>query len=160
MIVYLHFDTVEMKRFLLLAIVFICWFYSDAQSLNNQGVGNRNAKPEIFRQLDLNQDARLERLVEMHIRKNESSGGINGFRVEIFFSSALDARKKALDTKASFMNAYPNIEVYVIYVSPDFKVRVGNFRTRNEALALMKQVQELFPKAFIVPDIIEFPGLN
>lgn len=119
-----------------------------------------NNEPRIFRELDINQDPELVRLVDLHIRHNETAQTMNGYRVEIFFSSALDARQKALAVKSSFLREYPETSVYVLYVSPDFKVRVGNFRTKNEALHLMKAIQGRFPKAFIVPDLIEFPSLN
>lgn len=120
----------------------------------------QNPVADIFLRPGMDQDPELIKLVGLHIRKNESARGINGFRVEIFFSSALDARQRALQTKAAFLRDYPDVNVYVIYVSPDFKVRVGDFRTKSEALAMMKKIQDRFPKAFLVPDMIEFPNLN
>ena len=116
--------------------------------------------PEILQGLDVKQDPRLTRLIGLHIRNNEKMKKISGYRVEIFFSSALDARQKALQTKTEFLREYPDINIYVVYVSPDFKVRVGDFRSKNEALELMKKIQGRFPKAFIVPDSIEYPSLN
>jgi len=149
-----------MKKVFILIPLFFIWGGILAQSVAPGYSLIQDSRPGIFQKLGLEQDPEVIRLVELHIRKNESLKGINGFRVEIFFSSALDARQKALQTKAAFLRDYPNMNVYVIYVSPDFKVRVGDFRTKNEALALMKLVQNQFPKAFIVPDIIEFPNLN
>ena len=148
-----------MKRVLILFSFLLAWGTLMGQTLNNSVAAFQNPVPEIFKRIENGQDSQLIRLVSLHIRKNESLRGINGYRVEIFFSSALDARQKALQTKAAFLKDYPDTNVYVIYVSPDFKVRVGDFRTKNEALAMMKQVQDRFPKAFIVPDIIEFPNL-
>ncbi len=147
------------KVFILIPLFFICVEIL-GQSVATGNPMIRDTSPGIFQKLGIEQDPNHIRLVELHIRKNESIKGIDGFRVEIFFSSALDSRQKALQTKAAFLRDYPDMNVYVIYVSPDFKVRVGDFRTKNEALALMKLVQNQFPKAFIVPDIIEFPNLN
>jgi hypothetical protein len=117
------------------------------------------SQPDIFRKLNINQDPRMEELVKLHIRKSQHGGKIPGFRVEIFFSSEMNARQKAQSMKGEFLAAYPDINVYVTYVSPDFKVRVGDFKTRNEALKLMNEIQNQFPKAFVVPDIIELPKL-
>ncbi len=149
-----------MKKVFILIPLFFIWGEILGQSVATGYTLIQDNRPGIFQKLGIEQDPELIRLVELHIRKNESIKGMNGFRVEIFFSSALDARQKALQTKATFLRDYPDMNVYVIYVSPDFKVRVGDFRTKNEALALMKLVQNQFPKAFIVPDIIEFPNLN
>ena len=149
-----------MKRLLLLITLFFTGGYLLAQPLASGNNAAQNPTPEIFQKLGIEQDPDLMRLVGLHIRKNESIRGMHGFRVEIFFSSALDARQRALQTKAAFLRDYPDVNVYVIYLSPDFKVRVGDFRTKSEALAMIKQIQDRFPKAFLVPDIIEFPNLN
>ncbi len=82
---------------------------------------------------------------------------MQGYRVEIFFSSDLNARQRAQQIKGEFLSSFPETNVYITYLSPDFKVRVGDFRTRNDALKLMKEIQGRFPKAFVVPDLIEIP---
>ncbi len=129
------------------------------QSTQREGSTSSANTQDIFRKLDIPQDPRLVELIRLHIRRNQQGGKMEGFRVEIFFSSALNARQKAQSIKNEFLSAYPDVNVYISYVSPDFKVRVGDFRTRNEALKLMKEVQGRFPKAFVVPDLIELPKL-
>jgi hypothetical protein len=114
---------------------------------------------DIFRRLKINQDPRFEELVRLHIRRNRQANGIPGYRVEIFFSSEINARQKAQSIKSEFMAAYPGYNAYITFVSPDFKVRVGDFRSRNDAIRLMKEIQGRFPKAFVVPDLIEIPRL-
>lgn len=149
-----------MKRLFLLITLLIAGGYLLAQPLATGNISTQYPTPEIFQKLGIEQDPELIRLVGMHIRKNESTRGINGFRVEIFFSSALDARQRALQTKAAFLKDYPDINAYDIYVSPDWKVRVGDFRTKSEALSMIKKIQDRFPKAFLVPDMINYPNLN
>ncbi len=114
---------------------------------------------DIFRRLKINQDPRFEELVRYHVRRNRQTSGIPGYRVEVFFSSEINARQRAQGIKSEFMSAYPGYNAYITFVSPDFKVRVGDFRTRNDALRLMKEIQGRFPKAFVVPDLIEIPRL-
>jgi hypothetical protein len=145
-----------------MVLVLVLMFCRTTEGQNPQGdnPGAQSNTPEILQDLDVRQDPRLTWLIGLHIRNNEKMNKTSGYRVEIFFSSALDARQKALQTKTTFLRDYPDINVYVLYVSPDFKVRVGDFRTKNEALELMKKIQGRFPKAFIVPDNIEYPSLN
>ena len=38
------------------------------------------------------------------------------------------------DQKVKFLSKYPEHEVHIKYDAPNFKVRVGDFRTKNEAL--------------------------
>ncbi|WP_321368145.1 SPOR domain-containing protein [uncultured Draconibacterium sp.] len=110
--------------------------------------------------LNVNRDARLDKMLKWHIEKNQKREGMDGYRVEIFFSSSLDAKEQALNTKTEFLTNYPEFPVHIKFVAPNFRVRVGDFRTKNEALKLYKQVQKDYPAAFIVPDVIEFPLLK
>jgi hypothetical protein len=149
-----------MIKYLLVFLALLLNMSVMAQSTHSHTDLQANDQPAIFVKLGIEQDPEIVRLVGTHIRNNESVRRISGYRVEIFFSSSLDARQKALETKTTFLRENPDVAVYVLYVSPDFKVRVGDFRTKNEALHLMKKIQGRFPKAFIVPDNIELPSLN
>ena len=51
------------------------------------------------------------------------------------------------------------MDVYVVYESPNFKVRAGNFRNKIEAQKLLHDVRGKYDGAFIVSDKIKFPKL-
>ncbi|HPS12603.1 MAG TPA: SPOR domain-containing protein, partial [Prolixibacteraceae bacterium] len=53
-----------------------------------------------------------------------------------------------------------NMKVYVLFQSPDFKVRVGDFRTKSEALKLRNQLKNEFPSVFIIDDLISLPEID
>lgn len=115
---------------------------------------------QILEELKINQDQRLEKMLKWHVENNRKRDGMEGFRVEIFFSSALNAKEQALKRKKEFLSKYPDSNVHIKFTAPNFRVRVGDFRTKNEALKLHKKIQTDYPGAFIVPDIIDFPLLN
>lgn len=110
--------------------------------------------------LQIHQDPRLEILLQRHIDYNKQKGGMNGFRIQIFFGSGRTARDDANETKARFLSYFPDTKAHIVYQSPFYKVRVGDFRTKNEALKFYRRVQLIFPTAYIIPDIIEFPHLD
>jgi hypothetical protein len=99
-------------------------------------------------------------MLNWHIAKNEKMDGMEGFRVEIFFSADLDALEQAKNKKVEFLSKFPDYLVHIKYEAPNFKVRVGDFRTKNEALKLKKDIERDYPMAFIVPDKIKFPLLK
>ncbi len=146
-----------MKRILIILPLLLVTLLSSGQSGTQGNASVSRSSHDIFTRLGHDQDPRLESLVRLHIRRNQQGGKSQGYRVEIFFSSDLNARQRAQKIKGEFLSSYPETNVYITYVSPDFKVRVGDFRTRNEALKLMKEIQGRFPKAFVVPDLIEIP---
>jgi len=114
----------------------------------------------ILNRVNVNQDPRLDKMLSWHIENNKKRDGIEGYRVEIFFSSALNAKERAFEEKVDFLNLFPDYNVHIKFAAPNFKVRVGDFRTKNEALKLQKTIEDDYPGAFIVPDIIEFPLLK
>ncbi len=117
-------------------------------------------RPEILNRLTVIQDPRLEKMLTWHISQNKLMNGMEGYRVEIFFSPDADALDKALKEKVEFLSVYPDIPVHIKYDAPNFRLRVGDFRTKNEALKLYKKIKNAYPVAFIVADKINFPLLK
>lgn len=113
----------------------------------------------IADRLSVSQDAKIDTLLKRHVAMNKRVNGTEGYRLEIFFSSSLRAREEALEVKTDFLRKYPDEQAYMIFQSPDFKVRVGDFRTKSEALVLRNRIKKTYPNAFIVKDIIQFPKL-
>lgn len=128
-------------------------FTADTEELDSVDVA-------LLDKLHIERDARLDKMLKWHLEKNMEREGMEGFRVEIFFSSNADAKDQALKTKVNFLSEYPQYPVHIKFVAPNFRVRVGDFRTKNEAWKLYKQIQKNYPTAFVVPDIINFPLLK
>jgi hypothetical protein len=103
------------------------------------------------------QDERIGLLLQTHIESNEKRGGIPGYRIRIFSQSGQSARQNANAVRAQFLNRYPDVEGYLSYDAPNFKVYVGDFRTRSEALRFYNRLIHDFPNAFIISDIITLP---
>jgi hypothetical protein len=146
-----------MRNLVFLLPFLLFWQLGYSQSVQQDNSNLIKQTPDIFQKINSKQDSDLVDLVNLHIRRNQQGGAMQGFRVEIFFSSELNARQKAQNIKNDFLSAFPTYNIYISYFSPDFKVRVGNFRTRNEALKAMNEIKGQFPKAFVVPDLIELP---
>ncbi len=93
-------------------------------------------------------DPRIERLMELHAEHDHKQ---QGYRVQIF----LGERKPAEDMKRSFLQKYPDLPAYISWLAPNFRLRVGDLRTRLEAENLLHQLKPEFPGSYIVPDEIE-----
>lgn len=107
------------------------------------------------------QDARITTLVAKHIAFNENRGTIKGFRVQIFFDSGNNSKSRAVTAMNDFKAKYSNVEAYLMFQEPNYKVRVGDFRTRMDAQRLLNVIYEDFPTAFVVKDDeINFPSLD
>jgi hypothetical protein len=84
---------------------------------------------------------------------------MNGYRIRIYFDLGQKARQKSEEVMKTFMEKYPGIKVYQTYNTPYWKISVGDFRTHDSALKLYNSLLREYPKAFIVPEWINFPPL-
>jgi hypothetical protein len=74
-----------------------------------------------------------------------------GYRVQIYNGND---RNKATAVKVDFIRRFPNVRTYMSYIQPQFRVKVGDFRSRAEAQKFMQQLGGLYAPLIIVPDII------
>ena len=107
--------------------------------------------------IELVQPAQVENLLKMQIANNNLQKGIPGFRLRIFSGSGQQADHKAKETRTNFMRLFPEIEAYQVWHNPNFQIIVGDFRTKNEAIRAKKRIERVFPRAFIVTEIINIP---
>jgi hypothetical protein len=110
--------------------------------------------------LNISQDERLNELIRRHISINEQKDGIDGYRIRIFSESGQGARPRATDARARFFNRYPDVDPYLDYDPPNWKVYVGDFRTRSEALKMRKKIEREYPNSFIINSRINLPPLD
>jgi hypothetical protein len=101
--------------------------------------------------LTIYQDAEIEKLMNHYKSINSKKRGIEGYRVQIYFNSNRDATR---EIKAKFLSLYPDIPIYEIYQQPNFKLRVGDCRTRFEAEKIQQQISANFLNSFVVQDIV------
>ncbi len=123
-------------------------------------LGQNNTKENIFDALS-KKDSVSGAVVKMHQNKNieqrvargtsATSGSIQsvtttGYRVQVFSSNTQrTARGEAYKIEKEIRDAFPEHEVYVSYTSPFWRVRIGNFRSIDEAQEFRSQVIKAFP---------------
>jgi hypothetical protein len=100
------------------------------------------------------QDSLVKLLVNRHIAIGQAKRTMPGYRVQIHFGSS---RTKANEVKTDFLKLYPNVGSYLVYHQPNFKIRVGDFKTRMEAQKFLKDIQPLYSTAFLVKDDVKLP---
>ena len=93
----------------------------------------------------------INKLVSKYKRILKATGGIEGWRIQIKFKAK---REDILPYQIRFTNLYPNIPAQIIFDSPYYKLTVGNFRTRNEALKIQHEISKKFAGSHPVPCII------
>ena len=122
------------------------------------------AQDTTFRNTDssstivIHKDQRVDMLIRKQIEINEETSRdarriAKGFRLLVVNTNKRD---EALSAKTKVYTYFPELKLYLIYQSPYYKVKVGNFKDRKDAEAYQKKLNDYFPKGvFVINDIIE-----
>ena len=86
-----------------------------------------------------------------------SHGTFPGYRIQVHFGSD---RTGANTAKTDFTTKYPGYSSYLTYQQPYFKVCIGDFRSKLEAVSALNKIKKDYPGAFVVRDKINPPPLH
>lgn len=135
-----------MRITLLLGMMFCC-FAAFAQRIEDT----------LHNGVIIEKDIRLSLLeakkAEINKKAADARKPVRGFRVQVLNTTS---RNDVLNAKSKLLALYPEHKTYLLYQSPYFKLRIGNFTQRSEADALRKELMKLFPTGvFIIPADVE-----
>lgn len=114
---------------------------------------------DVFDGISVSQNQNIANALNRKIQNNKSKKN-SGFRVRIYFDNKQDSRTASENTMNRFLNAYPGYGAYRSFSNPYFKVTVGDFRTKSEAMAFLQTIRVDFPSAFVVKENIEYPTVD
>ena len=98
-------------------------------------------------------DVAVTQMVKKHVELNGMVKTIPGYRVQIASFSGTNSKVSAFNLRDRFLLDYPAVQAYIVFDEPNFKVKVGDFRTRLEAYAFLQQIKEAY-NGYIIKDNI------
>lgn len=107
---------------------------------------------------NLEQDSRIDRLMQKQREVYAANNTMNGFRVQIFMEIGNEAVNHAKSVKAGFERQFPDLPIYLSYEQPYYRLRVGDFRNRVEAEKYLRILKPKYGLAFVTADIINPPA--
>ena len=122
---------------------------------------NMYSYSDSSRSVKLNKDFRMDVLANKQAEINKRAATLSanrsrrGYRIQVYNAQNRD---EANAVKAELLRRFPDQKSYLLYQSPNFRVRLGNFLTQREASDLRKMLAALYPNRgiYVVPDIIEY----
>ena len=127
-------------------VVFIIYFFPVlifSQSKNNT--------------FEIRNEKGIDYLVNKYENILKNTGGINGWRLQLKFKAK---ESEIIKIKLKFIKLFPNIPVFLEYQEPYYRIRVGNCRTKLEALKIKYLIKKHFTDTYPVPEIISITDLN
>lgn len=116
----------------------------------------KNARDSLVKGIVYEEDPRAEALIK-ELRTYDIQGDvvvIDGYRIQIFFSNE---RKLADDQRQKFIRLYPEQETLIEYDAPNYTIKVGSFRTRDDAEDFRNTITREFPMSIIQRHKIKMP---
>ena len=117
-----------------------------------------SAQVDSSSSVTVNKDPRIDLLVNKQIEINEvttrnSRRSAAGYRILVISSNN---RNKVIEVKTKMYREFPELKAYMMYQSPFYRLKVGNFRERSEAEDYLSQIQRIYPTGvYVVTDTIE-----
>jgi len=133
----------------IIVILFFITYLSGSMFAQN------NSEPNTV----ITSDARIDSLLQLHIDYSQKFPFIQGYRIQILKASGNEALDIIEESKAEFSEKYVDMPVYFTFNEPDYRVRIGDFRTRLEAEKFLVKISREYPGAWVIQDNINFPNL-
>lgn len=134
----------------LLSAVLIC--ISNLEAQNRLNINSLSQQDQNLSK-DYLEKPQLKAIEQRFIKEHKAENGMDGFRVQLFFGS----RDEAQRLKGEFLKLHPKEKAYISYQAPNFKLRIGNYRSQLSAEKFMYQIKGKFPSAYVVNDRVELP---
>lgn len=108
----------------------------------------------------VNKDSRLNILSQKQIEINHralvrNTSHVSGYRIQVINTQSRD---EANNVKAEMLRRFPDQKAYLLYKAPYFKVRMGNFLSKNDAEPFRRMISDLYPSRgiYLVSDTVEY----
>jgi hypothetical protein len=92
------------------------------------------------------QDPKIEQLIKEKRKINLGLSSNETYKIQIFYGNSEDSKKKLQEFKRDFKD----LDGTLIFNSPNYKVWIGNFKSRIEVERLFLEVKKKYPAALII----------
>lgn len=100
-------------------------------------------------EVQMNVDPAVEQLVRTWVARNKTNPHIEGWRIQILSSTD---RQQVEMGRNQFLSLFPDVPAGWVHEKPYYKLRVGAFRTRQEALSFLAELKDNYPGAYPAKD--------
>lgn len=143
---------------LLILFFSIISFHTHAQLTGTRLIRDIEYSPAPGK-INIVQDKEIVSLIDKHLFEESKNKGITGYRIRIYANSGKQAYNEGPKVQAEFVARYTDVKTYYIFDSPFYLLYAGDFRTHSEAMKFLKQIERIYPDAFIVRSKIDYPPI-
>lgn len=131
-----------MKKTLICIFVVLIYTSLSAQK-TNFSIGNNST---------IVSDVDVDFLLSKDLEKSTKTDKIPGYRIQIISSNS---KVEVMNERDKVVKQFKTAKDYVVYDQPYYKLRMGDFKTRLEAVKFLEEISPSYPSAFLVKDEIK-----
>lgn len=140
--------------FIIPLLILSCASHRDATRSDSDRENLLSEFEMSFNPSDYDEEIRLEEKkkesVEIKPKEKVNQEIINGFRIQIAMTKEIN---EANTIKNDLINLFPEQNVYVIFESPYYKIRLGDFTDKESANRILPNIVDKgYKSAWVVPD--------
>jgi hypothetical protein len=98
------------------------------------------------RNITVSQDPKFEQLLNEKRKTNVSNAVNDRYKVQIFSGDSEKAKK----TLSEFKQEFNNLDGTIVFSTPNYKVLVGNFKTRIEAERNLIEIRKKYKNVLLI----------
>ena len=91
-------------------------------------------------------DPKIDQLLKEKRKLNTGLFLNEGYKIQIFYGNSDESKKKLQEFKKEFKD----LDGTIIFNSPNYKVWIGNFKTRIDVERAMVDIKKKYPTALII----------
>ena len=127
------------KYKLIISLVFLAFCQFSLVAQTNEG------------KVRIESSAHIDEMLAQKKDHNKTIETFTGYKIQIYYGS----EKECYEVKDEFSSLYPDIATSIIFSTPQWKLQVGNYRTRLQADHAMVNIKKEYPGAIVLATDIE-----
>jgi len=127
------------KKIIFFSLLFITFIPAISFAQQKEGV------------VQIETSAKIDEIIAKKKQFNKSLKEVNGYKIQLFYGNEKNSHK----IKEEFEALFPEIDAVIIFSSPQWKVQIGNYRTRLEADRNLIAIKKEYSGAIVIASEIE-----
>lgn len=96
--------------------------------------------------INIQQNPKFEQLLNEKRKINSSIAVNERYKIQVFSGVAEKAKKTLIECRQNFSN----LDGTIIFSTPNYKVWIGNFKSRIEAERNLIEIKKAYPNAYLI----------
>lgn len=126
--------------------------YKESMVAKTETISKKPETNTVISSTPLHINRQLDDATDAIAEKNKAFRYAAGYRIQIYVGNV---RQEADNARLFTYQTFPELNPYLTYSPPTYRIRIGDFMTRMDAERYLQPIKQQYPSAVIIADRIE-----